>query len=79
LIAAWREGFSTSSHDGVLYRELCRQVPEWSALAKREIDTPIEAAFIEYMIVEPWVDLSALPALPPTQHDAYFIVDVQSL
>jgi hypothetical protein len=64
----------------VLYRELCRQVPEWSALAKREIDNPLEAAFLEYMIVEPWVDLAALPALPASQHEAYSIVqDVHSV
>lgn len=80
FLAAWTEAFAASSPDGVLYRELCRQVPEWSALAKREIDNPIEAAFIEYMIVEPWVDLSALSAVPATQQASWSITqDVHSV
>ncbi len=80
FVAAWKGEFAASAHDGVLYRELCRQVPEWSALAKREIDNPIEAAFLEYMIVEPWVDLAALPALPVSQREHYSIVqDVHSV
>jgi NADPH:quinone reductase-like Zn-dependent oxidoreductase len=80
FIAAWKETFSVSSPEGVLYRELCHQVPEWSGLAKREIDNPIEAAFIEYMIVEPWVDLSTLPTIPATQREAYSIIqDIHSV
>jgi hypothetical protein len=78
--SAWKEAFSASSLDGILYRELCRQVPEWSALAKREIDNPIKADFLEYTIVEPWLDLSALPALPASQQEAYSIIqDVHSV
>ncbi len=80
FIAAWKEVFAASSLDGVLYRELCRQVPEWSALAKREIDNPIEAAFIEYLIVEPRIDLSSLPALPASQRESYAITqDIHSV
>jgi hypothetical protein len=80
FISAWKEAFAAASPQGVVYRELCRQVPQWSALAKREIDNPIEAAFIEYLIVEPWVDLATLPALPASRQEAYSIVqDVHSV
>ena len=71
LISEWRKDFGSSSTEGVVYRELCRQVPEWSELAKREIDNPIQATFIEYMIVEPWVDLSKLPSLPNALQASY--------
>ncbi len=74
FVDAWKGAFGASSPEGVMYRELCRQVPAWSELAKREIDHPIEATFLEYMIVEPWVDLAALPAIPPAQQDSYSIV-----
>ncbi len=75
FIAKWREVFGASSSEGVLYRELCRQNPKWSELAKREIDNPIQAAFIEYMIVEPWVDLSTLPSLPDTEQALYSVIE----
>ena len=74
FIAAWQEAAEASSTSGILYRELCRQVPEWSALAKKEIDNPIEAAFLEYLIVEPGTDLSKIPALPSTQNKLYSII-----
>ena len=80
FIAKWRETFGGSSPDGVIYRELCRQNPKWSELAKREIDNPIQAAFIEYMIVEPWVDLSTLPSLPDIEQVPYSIIqDIHSV
>ena len=80
FIAKWREVFGGSSPEGVLYRELCRQIPEWSDLAKREIDNPIQATLIEYMIVEPWVDLATVPALPETQQPSYSAIqDVHSV
>jgi NADPH:quinone reductase-like Zn-dependent oxidoreductase len=80
LIAAWKEAFAVPSPEGVLYRELCRQVPEWNALAEREIDNPIKAAYLEYMIVEPSVDLSTLPALPVGQQPSFSIIqDVHSV
>jgi NADPH:quinone reductase-like Zn-dependent oxidoreductase len=80
FVAGWREAFGASSTDGVVYRELCRQVPAWSERAKREIDTPIQAAFLEYLIVEAWVDLTRLPALPYSAEGAYRVLqDVHSV
>ncbi len=80
FLIAWQEEFGASSPQGVGYRELCRQVPEWSGLASREIDNPIEAAFIEYMIVEPWVDLLTIPALPEGWQASYStIADIHSV
>jgi NADPH:quinone reductase-like Zn-dependent oxidoreductase len=79
FVSSWREAFGGTSPDGVLYRELCRQVPEWSELAKREIDNPIQATLIEYMIVEPWVDLSSLPALPDSGQEYALLQDVHSV
>ena len=71
LIDAWRKAFGSHAPAGVLYRELCRQVPEWSALASKEMDNPIQAAFIEYLISEPDANLSEIPALPPELKSRY--------
>lgn len=63
FIAAWK-ATNADPLPGVVYRELCHQVPEWSALAAREIQNPIDAVFLEYLIAEPAVDLDSVPALP---------------
>ena len=60
---------------GVLYRELCRQVPEWNELAAAEIEHPIGAAFVEYLVTEAGTDLDTLPALPPGQFDRYTLIE----
>jgi hypothetical protein len=65
FISAWKAAFGGSLSRGILHRELCRQVPEWTALAAKEVDNPIEAHFIEYLVAEPELDLSTIPALPP--------------
>ena len=62
FIAAWRE-LNRAPVSGVLYRELCHQIPEWSAMAAQEMDNPIDAIFVEYLIAEPGVDCAALSAL----------------
>ena len=64
FIAQWRASAAVPV-DGVLYRELCRQVREWSAMASPEIDNPIDAEFIEYLVAEPGTDMTRLPSLPP--------------
>ena len=74
FIAAWKEANATAPLSGVLYRELCRQVPEWSALAAKEAQNPIDAVFLEYLIAEPGVDLDAVPALPAGGEQHYSIV-----
>ena len=66
FIAAWR-AHTAEPVPGVLYRELCRQVPAWNALAAAEIDNPIDAAFVEYLVTEAGTDLDALPALPAAE------------
>ena len=75
FIAAWKESNATAPLSGVLYRELCRQVPEWSALAAKEAQNPIDAVFLEYLVAEPGVDLDAVRALPPGQEQRYSIVE----
>jgi NADPH:quinone reductase-like Zn-dependent oxidoreductase len=75
FVSAWKDAFGSSPADGVVYRELCRQVQEWSKLAQKEIDNPIQAQFIEYMVVEPWVNLAQLPPLPPGQESSYTVVE----
>lgn len=74
FISAWQSAAAVAV-PGVLYRELCRQVPEWSELAAAEIENPIEAVFVEYLVAEAGVDLAAVPALPPGQADRYAIVE----
>ena len=76
LIDGWQQTCASYSGGGVLYRELCRQVPEWSALVKKEIDKPIEAAFIEYLVAEPDTDLNQVAALPPGHEERYLVVQV---
>jgi hypothetical protein len=66
FIAGWKELTSVPVL-GLLYRELCRQVPEWSAMAAKEMDNPIDAVFLEYLIAEPGVDFDALSSVPPSQ------------
>ncbi|MGA9678404.1 MAG: NADP-dependent oxidoreductase [Mycobacterium sp.] len=73
FIAAW-QAHAAGPVPGVLYRELCRQVPEWNQLAAAEIDNPIAAVFIEYLVTEAGTDLDTLPALPPGEVDNYTIV-----
>jgi NADPH:quinone reductase-like Zn-dependent oxidoreductase len=68
---AWTREANTAPAAGVLYRELNRQVPEWSQLAAREMDYPIPATLLEYLIVEPGTDLSRLPALPQGFAEVY--------
>jgi hypothetical protein len=74
FIAAWNESNARTSVPGVLYRELCRQVPRWSAMAAKEIDIPIDADFLEYLVAEPGVDLDSLTALPASEAHRYSIV-----
>ncbi len=61
--AAWRAQAETVPA-GVLYRELCRQVPEWSRKAAAEMDAPILFDFLEYTVLTPETALAALPQLP---------------
>lgn len=63
FVDAWR-ALTAAPAKGVLYRELDRQVAEWSRLAAAEIDAPIDAQFIEYLVAEAEADLAAAPALP---------------
>jgi NADPH:quinone reductase-like Zn-dependent oxidoreductase len=70
--AAWKAA-AESPRPGVIYRELCRQIPEWSALAAAEIDNPINAAYVEYLIAEPQTDLEAIPALPASTESQFAI------
>jgi NADPH:quinone reductase-like Zn-dependent oxidoreductase len=64
FVTHWKDSVAGQATHGVLYRELCRQVPEWSALAAKEIDNPIDAAFLEYLIAEPDAKFESLPGLP---------------
>jgi NADPH:quinone reductase-like Zn-dependent oxidoreductase len=49
-------------------------------MAAAEIDNPIEAAFIEYLIVEAGTDLSRIPALPAEAVDHFHVVtDIHSV
>ncbi|MBV8348885.1 MAG: NADP-dependent oxidoreductase [Mycolicibacterium sp.] len=73
FIAAWEE-LNDAPVPGVLYRELCRQVPEWSAMAAKEMDNPIDATFLEYLIAEPGVDFDALSTVPSSQANRYSVV-----
>ena len=73
FITAWKQANAAAAVPGVVYRELCRQVPEWTALAAKEVDSPIEAGFLEYLVAEPDVDLDSVAALPPSQSHRYSI------
>jgi NADPH:quinone reductase-like Zn-dependent oxidoreductase len=74
FVAAWKEANAASAVLGVVYRELCRQVPQWSAMAAEEIDYPIDAVFLEYAITEPTVDSDALDTVPAALTDRYTAV-----
>lgn len=74
FIDAWTESNAASAVAGVRYRELCRQVPEWTAMVAREVENPIEAVFLEYLVAEPDVDLDALSALPASEAHRYTVV-----
>ena len=74
FIAAWKESNAASAVPGVLYRELCLQVPEWSAMVAKEMDNPIQAVFLEYLVAEPGVDLDALNALSTSEAHRYIVV-----
>ena len=74
FITRWKESNATTPIPGVLYRELCRQVPQWSAMAAKEMDNPIHADFLEYLVAEPSVDLDTVMALPASQADRYTVV-----
>lgn len=71
FVAAWKASNAVAAVQGILYRELCRQMPERSALVDRETDYPIAADFLEYVIAEPEVDLDAIAALPAPETDGY--------
>ena len=75
FIRAWQQLASASAGAGVLYRELNRQVPEWSRLAAKEIDHPIEATLLEYLVAEPDTHLSGLSALPPAFAQEYEVTE----
>jgi NADPH:quinone reductase-like Zn-dependent oxidoreductase len=64
FLAAWKAESARNVIPGVLYRELCRQRPEWNAFAAKEIEHPIDAAFLEYLVAEPQTRLGAVPAMP---------------
>ena len=62
----WRRAQEPVSN-GLLYAELCEQIPEWSALAEAEMDHPIAYDFLEYAVFEPgtpFTTLAVSPVLP---------------
>ena len=72
---AWKRLAEHANRDGVIYRELNRQVPEWTRLAAKEIDNPIDATLIEYMIADPGTNLGDFPAVPPGFADAFEVTE----
>ncbi len=72
FVSDWQE-LAATPIPGVIYRELCRQVPEWSAQVSAEMEHPIDAAFLEYMVVEAGTDLAAIPALKARLEGRYTI------
>lgn len=73
FVTAWKNS-NSASVPRVVHRELCRQVPEWSAMAAKEMDRPIDATFLEYLIAEPGLDLDAVSALPASLVQHYSVV-----
>lgn len=72
---AWKRQAEAVAKGGVLYRELNRQVPAWSQMAAKEIDQPITATLIEYLVAEPDTDLTRFPALPAEFAAAYEVTE----
>jgi NADPH:quinone reductase-like Zn-dependent oxidoreductase len=60
---------------GLVYRELCQQIPEWSNKAIAEMDNPILYPFLEYAIVLPEQDTSEFPPLPTEITSNYEIIE----
>lgn len=71
FIASWTALVKSSPTEGIVYRELCMQRADWSRMAVAEIDNPIEAAFLEYLIVEPGTDLETIPFLPADEAEQF--------
>jgi NADPH:quinone reductase-like Zn-dependent oxidoreductase len=65
FLSWWQTAVKGAAAEGIVYRELCRQNAAWSRMAAAEIDNPIEATFLEYLIAEAGTDLACFPALPP--------------
>jgi len=75
FVREWKAACGARAEDGVLYRELCRQVPEWSRMAAKEMDNPIEAAFVEYLVAEAEVDLSKVAGMAAEVCDSYQVIE----
>lgn len=64
FIEAWRATVEQAPQPvGMLYRELCQQVPEWNAQIVDEAQHPNPFVFVDYTIYEPALDPSQLPSL----------------
>jgi NADPH:quinone reductase-like Zn-dependent oxidoreductase len=74
FVSAWKLAFAEAAAPGVLYRELAQQRPDWNALAAKEIEHPIDAAFIEYLVAEPQTDLGQVPAMPEDQAEHFTLL-----
>ncbi len=59
FIQAWREAAETTQPPGLVYRELCRKLPEAAKTA-----TPIPFPFLEYAVLLPEQDERKPPPLP---------------
>src|SRR5579883_3201311 len=64
FIEAWRATVEQAPQPvGMLYRELCQQIPEWNAQIVDEAQHPNPFVFVDYTIYEPDLDPNKLPSL----------------
>ncbi|GCE21546.1 hypothetical protein KDK_53460 [Dictyobacter kobayashii] len=76
FISAWQSTVAQVQQPaGLIYRELCQQVPAWNAQVSDEAQNPNPFAFIDYAILRPDQDPAALPALPTAITDHYELVE----
>ncbi|GCE31887.1 hypothetical protein KDA_73710 [Dictyobacter alpinus] len=76
FIAAWQNVVASSPQpQGLIYRELCQQMPEWNAQVHDEAQNPNPYDFIDYTLLSPDVDPTTLPALPAEITKQYATVE----
>jgi hypothetical protein len=59
LVHDWRI-MNENPSPGVLYREICRQIPEWTAAVAQEVMEPNPFVFLDYTIMSPNTKLDIL-------------------
>ena len=69
FIETWSAAAAARPERGLVYRDLARQVPEWSARIAREIQEPNPFEFLDYAVLLPDAEVRAVEDPPANGYE----------